>query len=167
MKIKITTRDIVANSMIAALYVVLTMVTYPFSYLGIQFRVAEVLVLLCFFRKDYTIGLVAGCAIANLASTIGLVDVGFGTLATLIACLGIMFMKQLGIACLFPIVSNAFIVGFELWQFLGEPFWISVGQVALGETAVMVAGYILFMILKHRKNFFEVVRATQNIEFKW
>ena len=92
---------------------------------------------------------------------------GFGTLATLIACLGIMFMKQLGIACLFPIVSNAFIVGFELWRFLGEPFWISVGQVALGETAVMVAGYILFMILKRRKNFFEVVRATQNIEFKW
>lgn len=164
---KITTRDIIVNSLIAAVYVVLTMITYPFSYMGIQFRVAEIMVLLCFFRKDYAFGLVIGCAIANLPSAIGLVDVGFGSLATLIACLGIMFMKNLGIACLFPIVSNAFIVGFELWKFLGLPFWISVGEVALGEFAVMVVGYIFFMLIKRRKGFFETIRANQNIEFKW
>ncbi len=164
---KITTRDIIVNSLIAAVYVVLTMITYPFSYMGIQFRVAEIMVLLCFFRKDYAFGLVIGCAIANLPSAIGLVDVGFGSLATLIACLGIMFMKNLGIACLFPVVSNAFIVGFELWKFLGLPFWISVGEVALGEFAVMVVGYIFFMLIKRRKGFFETIRANQNIEFKW
>ena len=143
------------------------MVTYPFSYLGIQFRVAEIMVLLCFFRKDYAFGLVIGCAIANLPSAIGLVDVGFGSLATLIACLGIMFMKNLGIACLFPVVSNAFIVGFELYQFLGLPFWISVAEVAIGEFAVMVVGYVFFMIMKRRKGFFENIRANQNIAFKW
>lgn len=164
---KITIKDIVSNSLIAAIYVVLTMVTYPFSYLGIQFRVAEIMVLLCFFRKDYAFGLVIGCAIANLPSAIGLVDVGFGSLATLIACLGIMFMKNLGIACLFPVVSNAFIVGFELYQFLGLPFWISVAEVAIGEFAVMVVGYVFFMIMKRRKGFFENIRANQNIAFKW
>ena len=164
---KITTKDIIANSLIAAIYIVLTMITYPFSYMGIQFRVAEIMVLLCFFRKDYAFGLVIGCAIANLPSAIGLVDVGFGSLATLIACLGIMFMKNLGIACLFPVVSNAFIVGFELWKFLGLPFWISVGEVAAGEFAVMVVGYIFFMLIKRRKGFFETIRANQNIEFKW
>ena len=164
---KITTKDIIANSLIAALYVVLTMITYPFSYMGIQFRVAEIMVLLCFFRKDYVFGLVIGCAIANLPSAIGLVDVGFGSLATLIACLGIMFMKNLGIACLFPVVSNAFIVGFELWKFLGLPFWISVGEVAIGEFAVMVVGYIFFMLIKRRKGFFDTIRANQNIAFKW
>lgn len=164
---RITTKDIIANSLIAALYVVLTMVTYPFSYMGIQFRVSEIMVLLCFFRKDYAFGLVIGCAIANLPSAIGLVDVGFGTLATLIACLGIMFMKNLGIACLFPVVSNAFIVGFELWKFLGLPFWISVAEVAIGEFAVMVIGYIFFMLIKRRKGFFDTIRANQNIEFKW
>ena len=164
---KITIKDIVSNSLIAAIYVVLTMVTYPFSYLGIQFRVAEIMVLLCFFRKDYAFGLVIGCAIANLPSAIGLVDVGFGSLATLIACLGIMFMKNLGIACLFPVVSNAFVVGFELYQFLGLPFWISVAEVAIGEFAVMVVGYVFFMIMKRRKGFFENIRANQNIAFKW
>ncbi len=164
---KITTKDIVSNALIAALYVVLTLITYPISYQGIQFRFAEVLVLLCFFRKDYSIGLIIGCAIANLASSIGLVDVGFGTLATVIACVGIMFSKHLAIACLFPVVANGFIVGFELWKFLGAPFWISVGTVAAGEFAVMVVGYILFMVLKRRKTFFDTIRANQNIAFKW
>lgn len=164
---KITTKDIVSNALIAALYLVLTLITYPISYLSIQFRFAEILVLLCFFRKDYSIGLIIGCVIANLASSIGIVDVGFGTLATIIACVGIMFCKHLAIACLFPVISNAFIVGFELYQFLGLPFWLSVGEVALGEFVVMVVGYILFMILKRRKTFFDNIRANQNIAFKW
>ena len=164
---KINTRVIVSNSMVAALYVVLTLITYPISFLGIQFRIAEFLVLLCFFRKDYAFGLVIGTAIANLASSIGIVDVGFGTLATLIAVLGIMFSKHLAIAILFPIVSNAFIVGFELYQFLGEPFWLSTGLVAIGETAVMIVSYIIYMILRKKPTFYEMISATQNLNFKW
>lgn len=164
---KISTRDIVSNALIAVIYVIATLITYPISFLGIQFRLAEIMVLLCFFRKDYAVGLVLGCAIVNLASTIGLVDVGFGTLATLLTCLCVMFCKQLAIACIFPVLFNGFIVGFELWKFLGEPFWISVGTVALGEFAVMIVGYVLFMILKRRPSFFETIRAKQNIAFKW
>lgn len=166
-KYKFTTRDLIANSMIMAVYVVLTMVTYPVSFLGIQFRIAEIMVLLVFFRKDYAIGLVLGCAVANLPSAIGLVDVGFGSLATALACVCIMFSKQLAIACLFPILFNAFIVGFELYQFLGLPFWLSTAEVAIGETAVMIVGYIFFMLIKRRKGFFTTIRANQNIEFKW
>ena len=164
---RITVKDIVSNALIAALYVVMTLITYPISFLGIQFRFAEILVLLCFFRKDYSIGLIIGCAIANLMSAIGLVDVGFGTLATILACTCMMFCKHLAIACIFPVLFNAFIVGFELYQFLGCPFWLSVGEVAIGEFTVMVVGYILFMLLKRRKMFFENIRANQNIAFKW
>ena len=158
---------IVSNALIAALYVVLTLIGYPISFLGIQFRFAEILVLLCFWRKDYAIGLIVGCAIANLASAIGIVDVGFGTLATVLACLGIIFMKRLAIAAIFPVVSNAFIVGFELWKFLGCPFWLSVGEVALGEATVMIVGYILFMVLRKKPRFFTMINANQNLDFKW
>ena len=165
-KYRFTTKDLLANSMILALYVVLTMITYPISFLGIQFRVAEIMVLLVFFRKDYAIGLILGCAVANLPSAIGFVDVAFGTLATVLACVCIMFCKQLAIACIFPILFNSFIVGFELYQFLGLPFWISTAEVAIGETSVMIIGYIFFMIIKRRKSFFISIRANQNIEFK-
>ncbi len=58
----------------------------PFSYGAVQVRVAEALCLLPVFGPEYIAGVVLGCFLANLlGSTI--VDVIFGTLATLLACL--------------------------------------------------------------------------------
>ena len=51
MKLKI--KDITRLAIVAALYVALTYVSYPFAYGYMQFRISEILVLLCFFRKDY------------------------------------------------------------------------------------------------------------------
>lgn len=48
-KYKFTAKDLLANSMILTSYVVLTMITYHVSFLSIQFRVAEIMVLLVFF----------------------------------------------------------------------------------------------------------------------
>lgn len=138
--------------------------------MGIQFRLAEVMVLLCFFKKNYVIGLTLGCAIANLPSFIGVIDVLFGTIATLLACLFIMFCKHLAIACIFPVLFNAFVVGFELWKlwkFLSLLFWISVGEVAIDEFLAMIVGYIFYIIIKRRKVFFDGIKANQNIAFKW
>ncbi len=160
--------SITRNAILCALYIVITLLTYPLSFNALQFRISEILVLLCFFRKDYIVGLSLGCAISNLLSTIGLIDVLFGTVATILSCLVIMFCKQLAVASLFPIIFNSFIVGTELWLFLEEPFWISVGWVALGETVVIVVGYIIIMCLKKRKDFFKgTIGATQNLDFKF
>ncbi|MEA5061385.1 MAG: QueT transporter family protein [Erysipelotrichaceae bacterium] len=164
---KITSKDIVYNAMICALYVALTIISIPISFYGLQFRIAEILVLLCFFNKKYVIGITLGTAIANLASPIGLVDVGFGTLATFLACIVIIFMKKLAIAAIFPVLFNSFIVGFELWWVLNEPFWISVAQVAIGELGVMIVAYIIFTFLKKRKDFQIIVNASQNVDFKF
>ena len=83
-----------------------------------------------------------------------------------IACVGIVFSPRLAIAILFPIISNAFIVGWELTYF-GEPFWFSVDWVALGEAVVLIAGYFLYFLLRKRPYFYSLVDATQNINFKW
>ena len=56
---------IVRLAIIAGLYVALTWATLPLSYGLIQFRVSEILLLLCFYRKDYIYSLVLGCFIAN------------------------------------------------------------------------------------------------------
>lgn len=160
---KLTIKNITSNALLAATYVVLTMATFPISFLGIQFRIAEILILLCFFRKDYVFGCTIGCVIANLFSSIGLVDVLFGGLATLISCLLICFCKRLWLACIFPVVFNAFIVGFELFYFLKEPFWISTSLVAIGELTIMILGYILFSLLKSKTKILIRLGANQNI----
>ena len=53
---------------VTAIYVVITVLLMPYSFYGIQFRISEALVLLCFYKKDYIIPLTLGCAIANLFS---------------------------------------------------------------------------------------------------
>ena len=159
---------IATNSIVAALYFVLTLVTAPFSFLGLQFRVAEILVLLCFFRKDYTIGLTLGCLLANLFSPLGWPDIVFGSLATLLSCVAISFMKQLFIATLFPVVFNAFIVGAELHFVLEEPFWLNVGLVALGEFVVVsIVGYVFFMLVGKKDYVQRAIGARQNFRFRW
>ena len=159
-------KTIAYNGIIAAIYVVLTLITYDFSYLGIQFRIAEILMLLVFFRKDSIIGLTLGCLIANLFS-FSPWDILFGTLATVFSCLIMMFLKHLIIAVFIPVIFNGFIVAFELWWILEEPFWFSVLTVALGELAVLLLGYLLFMLLKRKKNYLESIGAKQNLGFKF
>jgi len=161
-------KSMLRNGAVASIYFLLTYLLSGISYLGIQFRIAEILILLCFFRRDYTIGLTIGCIIANLISPLGLWDVLFGSIATLLSCLCISFCRQLFIATLFPIIFNGFVVGAELYFLLEEPFWISVGYVALGEAVVIsIVGYIIFMIVGKRESFQRLIGATHNFNFKW
>lgn len=159
-------KEMTFDALLAAFYVVFTVVISPISYGAIQFRFSEILVLFCFFNKRYSIGLTLGCLIANIFSPTAALDIPFGTAATLLACIGIMFSKWMALAIMFPVITNAFIVGGELYLY-GSPFWFNVGWIALGELVVMIVGYILFFILKRYKSFFKAINATQNTEYKF
>lgn len=157
------TRKVIRLSVVTALYVALTLVLSWISYGEIQFRVAEILVLLCFFRKDYAIAMILGCAIANAFSPLGPIDVVVGTLATAVAVVGVMFSKNLIVAGIFPVVSNALIVGLELSQIFESPFLLNVLTVGLGELVVIIIGVIAFQMLKKNENFLKLILANQNV----
>ena len=118
-KTNLTTKAITANAFIAALYAVITILCAPLSYEFSQFRFSEALNLLVFFNPTYTIGLTVGCFIANVASTVGPLDMVFGTLATLISCLLIVWFskicKNVFINGLIPSLINAIIVPFVIY----------------------------------------------------
>ena len=61
-------RRITIMSVVSAIYVVLTIALSGLSYGGIQFRVAEALMLLCVFKKEYCVALSVGCLISNMFS---------------------------------------------------------------------------------------------------
>jgi len=71
-------------AIIAAIYVVLSLATYQFSYLEIQCRVAEALCMTIFYTPAGVFGVIIGCLITNIFGGAWL-DMVFGTLATLIA----------------------------------------------------------------------------------
>ena len=164
---KITAKDIAFTAIIAALYAVLTLVTYPISFLGIQFRFSEIMIILVFFNRKYSFGLVLGCVLANLASPLGFYDALFGTLATLLAVLALCFIPYLAIDLFLAVAFNAFIVGAELYFLLGEGFWISTGFVALGEFAVLLVGYIVVLFVRKKQSFYKLIQANRNMEFKF
>ena len=119
-------RKLVRCGLVAAIYVVLCLALQPLSYGAVQVRVAEALCLLPVFGTEYILGVVLGCFLANLlGSTI--VDVIFGTLATLLACLvtyrlrNIRFKGLALAASLPPVLFNAVIIGIEIAVMFPDP----------------------------------------------
>ncbi len=160
---------IASNGIVAAIYVVLTVVSTPFAYGDIQIRVAEAMVLLCFFRRDFVIGVTLGCLLANVNSTLGPWDILIGTSATLISSLAIAFASpKLLIAVIYPVIANGFIVAFELNWLLQLPFWWCVRTVSIGELIAVSLGYAFFMIMRYRnKPFFAAIHVNRHLDFTW
>ena len=123
---KLSVRRLVRCAVIAAVYVVVCLVLAPFSYGAVQVRVAEALCLLPVFGAEYIVGVTLGCFLANLiGSTV--IDVVFGTLAPLMACLVTYKLRNVRIkglaipASLPPVVFNMIIVGaFEITFFFSD-----------------------------------------------
>ena len=117
---------LVRCAVIAAVYVVLCLALAPFSYGAVQVRIAEALCLLPVFGAEYIVGVTLGCFLANLlGSTV--IDVVFGTLATLLACLVTYKLRNVRVkglaipASLPPVVFNMLIVGaFEITFFFSD-----------------------------------------------
>src|SRR5574344_1586979 len=155
-------KSIAFNGLIAALYFVLTIVSSPIAYGQIQFRIAEILVLLCFWRPDLIVGVTLGCFLANINSSLGPWDMLFGTLATFLSAVGVALSPRLFIGAIFPIAINAFVVGAELYYLASLPFWISCGYVAIGEGVVIIVSYILWVLLVRHKNFLNVLAPIKH-----
>ncbi len=143
------TKFITVAAIIAALYVVLTMLA---NFLGlanyaIQLRFSEALTILPIFTSAAIPGLFIGCLISNLISGCVIWDIIFGSLATLIGALGTYFLKKYKfLPFIPPIAANALIVPFVLAYAYGIegtlPFFML--TVAIGEIiSCGVLGYFL------------------------
>ncbi|MEG0323946.1 MAG: QueT transporter family protein [Raoultibacter sp.] len=108
--------------MIAAVYAAATLIALfllqGLAWGPVQFRISEAVCVLAVLTPAAIPGLTIGCIIANLISialngtgALGLLDVGFGSVAT---CLGALwawkFRERPKIALLGPVISNALIV---------------------------------------------------------
>lgn len=148
-------------AMIAALYVVLTLVFRAISFGEIQVRIAEALTILPAFTPAAVPGLFIGCLIGNIIGGSVLPDIVLGSLATLIgACFTYLLRKRNKfIAPLPPIISNTVIIPFILRYAYGYnlPILFMMLTVGIGEIiSCGVLGVILYTSLqKHRNRIFK------------
>lgn len=150
------TKRLVKVALVAALYATLTVTLAPISYGNLQFRIAEILVLLAFFDPFYIGGLTLGCLIANLLGPNGLMDVIFGTFATFLSVCAVSFTGKISghakyglvVASLWPTLLNGLIIGWMLHALFGLPLILTLLEVAIGEFVVVsIVGIPLFMVI--------------------
>ena len=137
----------VKAGIIASIYVVLVIVFSYSSFGPIQFRIAEMLTILPMFTPAAVPGLFIGCLLANFLGGAVILDIIFGSLATLVAAyLSYKLRKRDWLVPVPPVIINAVVVGFILKYVYAEAasIWVLMGSVFLGQ---MVAAYGLGMIL--------------------
>lgn len=155
---------IVHAAVIAALYVVLTLIanTLGLANFAIQVRFSEALTILPFFTPAAIPGLFIGCILSNLLTGCVPLDVIFGSIATLLGALGTYFLRKHSkwLAPVCPILANTLIVPFVLayvYRFDGSIpyFMVTVG---IGEViSCGILGMILLNILQqYRKQLFSI-----------
>ncbi len=152
-----TTRQVATAGIIAAVYAVMSLCASVFgiAYGPIQCRFSEALTVLPFFLPEAIPGLFIGCLVTNLMSTVGPLDIIFGSLATLIAAIWTRKMPNKWLAPLPPVICNALIIGAMIaWYEVGftGAFWASFAfnafTVGLGEAiACYVLGLLLLQVL--------------------
>ena len=128
-------------AVIAALYVVLTYVFSAFASGVIQVRVSEALTILPAFTPAAIPGLVIGCLLSNTLTGCVLLDIIFGSVATLIGALGSYALRRHT-----WLVSNMIIVPFVLRFAYGatDAFPFMIATVGAGE---IISCYLLGMLL--------------------
>ena len=151
---------ITQGAAIAALYVVLTLVFAPISFGPVQLRVAEALCILPMFTPAAIPGLFIGCLIANLLGGGIILDVVFGSLATLIgAFLGYMLRSNRWLVPVPAVIANALIVPFVLRYGYGvtdTAIPVLMVQIAAGEIlGCYVLGELFGSALLRRRAIFE------------
>lgn len=138
---------VATTALTAAIYAMTTVVLGQLSYSWIQVRISEVLTPLPFLMGfPVVFGLTLGCVLANLFSPVGVPDMIFGPLLTLLAAFlswKVNFGKKV-VACIYPVLINAFGVSAYIYSFYRVPYLVSVVTIAVGEfIAAVLVGYPL------------------------
>ncbi|MCC0636334.1 MULTISPECIES: QueT transporter family protein [unclassified Clostridioides] len=153
--------NIAVTAVVTSIYAVLTLSLGFISYGPIQFRIAEIMMLLAFLDKGYIVGLTLGCFLANVIGPYGVPDIIFGTFATFVSASLVYITRKLGgqnkstliIASIWPTIINAIVVGLMLNIFFGLPLILSMIQVGFGEFVVVTlvgVPFFCFLMKKYR-----------------
>lgn len=110
---KFTVQKLATAGVVGAAYAALALFGSIFgvTYGPIQCRFSEALTVLPFFLPEAVPGLFVGCLVTNLMSTVGPLDIIFGSMATLLAALWTAKMPNKFLATLPPVICNAVIIG--------------------------------------------------------
>ena len=149
-------KSVAKIGVLSALYVILTVLIAPFSYGAIQIRLSEMFNHMINFNKRYIYALILGCAVANINSPLGPIDLFFGVLGTALSSYSIYFINKkvdnfklkFVVSTLIPVFFT-FTVALELNIVNGLPFLLTWGTIAVGEfISCLIGAFLTYAVSK-------------------
>ncbi len=159
------TRQLTRYGAVAALYVALAWALPEFSYGPIQFRLSEILNLLAFYQPGYIIPITLGCAISNLFSPFGILDIVGGSLHTFLALYFMSRCKKDYIGALMPALFSP-IIGLVIYIATQTEvnFWLVTGSVALSELVIVLAvSMLVYRMLMKRSEVRKLIQLENSV----
>lgn len=164
------TKTIVANGLLAALYIAVSFMIQPLAYGPVQLRIPEMLNLLIVFNNKYFYGIIIGVFITNLFSPNGVLDLFFGVGQSVIALaitmlVGIFIKNKLQLMAINTLIFTVTMV-IIAWEIIlvnnihnvaNDPFMPLWGILAAGEFIVMAIGIPIMYALDKRLHFRELI----------
>ncbi len=157
-------RRLTVAAMIAAVYLVLTMIFYVTSFQPLQSRLAEALTVLPYFTPVAIPGLFVGCILANILGGNGIWDVVVGSLASLLAAyltykLTYNKPKRKWLAPLPAVLVNAVAVGIMLSVLYDMPLFATMLSVGVGQVlSCYILGIPLMLFIERTKKLNELFK---------
>lgn len=150
--------DLSKIGIVGGLYVALSLLLAPVSFGALQLRVSETFNHLAILNKRYIWGVTLGCAIANIFSPLGVIDVVIGSLSTLMM-LAISYLlskriedikKRMIINTLICSTIGMLPIALELVFIFQMPFLITWGGLFVSEIISMTFGGIVIYHINKR-----------------
>ena len=143
-------------AIISAVYVVLGVAFAAFGQGAIQVRIAEALTILPLFTPAAIPGIFLGCLLSNVLSGAILLDVIFGSFASLLGAIGTYSLRKSHpiLGTIPPILANVIIVPLILRYGYGDPLPIPFMMLTVGVGEIIscgVLGLLLYTALKPMK----------------
>jgi uncharacterized membrane protein len=141
-------------SITAALYFALGFISLPIGFLGVQFRIAEIVVGMCIiFPYEGLVGKIIGVFFVNLFSPLGLIDlisviVNVPALYCIILFRGSPRLKYFG-AVLYANIISVY-VAIIVYLTYNAPVWLTFIQVLFSEVILAVSGVAIFSYINQK-----------------
>lgn len=135
-------------ALIAAVYVALVYVFKPISFSYVQVRIAEALTVLPYFTPAAIPGVTIGCLLGNFYTGADVLDIVFGSLATLIGAVGsYVLRKHKFLVPVPPILANSIMIPWVLRFAYGLTLPVPFMMLTVGIGEIISCGVLGFILL--------------------
>ncbi len=155
-------KEIALSSTIAALYIILVVGLGPLSYLGINFRVANILLgIIPIAGLPAVFGITLGVLVGNVPSPLGPIDM-LSAIPSFLGCLSIYYLRKIRLPItktftlevgvlagltVYTIIISLWIA-FLIQSVFGDPYFDALFILLIGVSAVTIGlGYTLYKVI--------------------